>query len=112
MIREFVKQVRHEFGYEMQHDSRGFRKRMLRLLRSALPVTHGRPRLEAVSRAAEMQAQGNSWRAIYAVCIPEAITADSRQLAQSRLRSAVRSRRQRARTARSTSRVMTKRTLT
>lgn len=94
-VRNFARQLRADFPAEIERDPRGFRTRVLRLLRAALPVKSGRPRSEPVTRAAEMRAQGKSWRAIYAACIPLHVIGDSRILAQSRLRSAFRARRRR-----------------
>jgi hypothetical protein len=92
-IRRFARDLRTEFAGEIARDARAFRKRVLHLFRTALPVDRGRPRLMAVTRATEMRAQGKCWRAIYAVCIAPDLRGDSRILAQSRLRGAVRARR-------------------
>ena len=95
LVRSFALQLTVDFGLEIEQEPRAFRKRVLRLLGAALPVKNGRPQLETVKRAVQMRGQGSSWRAIYTVCIPHTIAGDSRQLAQSRLRSAVRARRRR-----------------
>jgi hypothetical protein len=95
LVWSFALQLTVDFGLEIEHELRAFRKRVLRLLGVALPVKNGRPQLETVTRAVEMRAQGSSWRAIYTVCVPHTVAGDSRQLAQSRLRSAVRARRRR-----------------
>ena len=93
LVRKFAGLLRRRFAVEIEHNPRLFRKRLLRLLTTALPARHGRPRIEAVSRATEMRAQGKDWRAVYVACIPTTVAGDSRQVAQSRLRSAVRARR-------------------
>ena len=94
-IREFAKYLQYSFAEEIEYDPSLFRKRVIHLLKTALPSPHGRPRLKIVSIAADMRAQGKSWLAVYTACIPALLAGDSRQLAQSRLRSAVRARRRR-----------------
>ena len=97
LVRKFARLLRRRFAIEIEHNPRLFRERVLRLLTSALPARHGRPRIETVSRATEMRAQGKDWRAVYVACIPTTVAGDARQVAQSRLRSAVRARRRRLR---------------
>ena len=93
LVRGFVQELRAEFVGEIERDPRAFRKRVIHLFRVALPVDRGRPRLETVTRAFEMRRHGKDWRVIYPACIPRDLLGDSRILAQSRLRSAVRARR-------------------
>jgi len=84
--------LRTNFTSEIERDPRGFRMRLLRLLRFAFPVKNGRPRMETVTRATEMRRQGKSWREVYAACIAAGKVGDSLSVAQCRLRSAVRAR--------------------
>lgn len=91
-IQEFAARLRSEFAFEIERDARGFKFRVLRFLKAALPLRPGRPRNQDVTDAAEMHAQGKQWQQIYARCIPASVTGDSRQIVESRLRCAVRSR--------------------
>jgi hypothetical protein len=95
IVRKFVEELRTHFRSEIEHDPRLFKGKVLRMLKASLPPGPGRPRAELVSLAAKMRAQGKSWCAIYAECVSTTLAGDSRQVAQSRLRSAVRSRRRR-----------------
>jgi hypothetical protein len=92
LVQEFGDLLRREFAANIERDARGFKRDALCLLRAALSPGPGRPRSEAVTLAIELRAQGKPWQAIYSQCIPSALVDDARQLAQSRLRSAVRSR--------------------
>jgi hypothetical protein len=92
MMREFAARLLAEFALEIERDPRGFKERALRLLRQNLPPRPGRPCDGQITRAAMMRAQGKDWREIYAACLPNTLLPESRQVAQSRLRSAVRSR--------------------
>jgi hypothetical protein len=91
-IRKFSRRLRHEFASEIERDARGFKERAVRLLKASLPPRPGRPSTEVVTRAAEMKAQGKGWAEIYAACLSPIAAPDSRQVQQSRLRCAVRSR--------------------
>jgi hypothetical protein len=93
IVQNFAARLRSEFCTEIGDDERGFKRRAVRLLGAALSPGPGRPRSEAVTLAIELLAQGKPWQAIYAQCIPLSVVDDSRQIAQSRLRDAVRSRR-------------------
>jgi hypothetical protein len=90
---EFAALLRLEFASEIDQDARGFKRRVLGFLKSELPPRPGRPRTEAVTHATEMLAQGKTWQKIYAACLSPIAAPDSRQVQQSRLRCAVRSRR-------------------
>lgn len=94
ITREFAARLRVEFASEIEQEAGAFKRRVVRLLKAELPPGPGRPYAEVVTRAMQMRMQGKSWREIYANCLPEKIAGpDSLQLAQSRLRSAVRARR-------------------
>jgi hypothetical protein len=94
LVQEFGGLLRREFATEIERDARGFKGRVLVFLKAELPGRPGRPRAETVTRAAEMKTQGKSWQQIYAECLQESPgEPEFRQLAQSRLRSAVRARR-------------------
>lgn len=92
-MREFTAKLRREFAADIERDAVGFRRDAVYLLSAALSPGPGRQLSKAVTLASELRAQGKSWQVIYAQCIPASLVDDSRQLAQSRLRSAVRSRR-------------------
>lgn len=93
--REFARQLRARFAEQIEHDPRTFRRHLVRFLKTELPLRVGRPCDAAVTRATKMRASREPWQLIYPVCIPEfrRLDAHARYLAQSRLRSAVRSRR-------------------
>lgn len=91
--REFAARLRAEFASEIEQDARGFKRRVLGFLKGELPPGPGRPCEEIVTCAARMRTEGRNWQEIYAVCLPHVAEPDSRHLAQSRLRSAVRARR-------------------
>ena len=94
ITRRFAARLRAEFAFEIEQDAGAFKRHVVALLRAELPPRPGRPRAELVTRAVQMRTQGTSWREIYLECLPDEIVGpESRQLAQSRLRSAVRARR-------------------
>jgi hypothetical protein len=95
VVERFARELRGKFPDEIESAPRAFKRRVIRSLRAALPPGPGRPCAAAVSLAVQMRAQGSSWSVIYAMCIPSTLARDSRQLAQLRLRSAVRARRRR-----------------
>jgi hypothetical protein len=92
-VRRFASQLCAHFREEIEREPRAFKLRAIRLLKSALPPGPGRPCVAIVSQATEMRARGQSWQQIYAVCLGSCVEPHFRQLAQSRLRSAVRARR-------------------
>ena len=92
-VQDFAVKLCSQFGSEIERDASGFKRQVVSLLGAALPPGPGRPRSEAITRAIDLLAQGKSWQQIYAACLPQNLVGDSRQLAQSRLRCAVRSRR-------------------
>ena len=97
-VRKFAARLREQFESEIERDTRGFKCRVVTLLKESLPPGPGRPCTEIVTRATSMRAQGRSWQEIYAGCLLHVEGgSDSRQIAQSRLRSAVRARRNSAR---------------
>jgi hypothetical protein len=93
-VQNFAARLRSEFRAEIDRDAPGFKRDAVRLLGAALSAgpRPGRPPSEAVTRAIELRAQGKPWQAIYAQCLTASLADDSRQIAQSRLRCAVRSR--------------------
>ncbi len=94
IVRDFAERIRSNFSEEIEQDARGFKRRVLGFLKAELPPGPGRPRTEAVTHATGMLAQGKTWQQIYAECLRRIIGgSDSRQLAEYRLRCAVRSRR-------------------
>jgi hypothetical protein len=95
IVQDFAARLKHDFASEIERDPRGFKRRVIRTLNSELPPRPGRPCIAVVSRAVEMRARGQSWQQVYAVCLASDQERSFRQLAQSRLRSAVRARRKR-----------------
>ena len=95
IVQDFDERLKHDFATEIESDTLGFNRRVIRALNSELPPRPGRPCIAVVSRAVEMRARGQSWQQIYAVCLASDEEPSFRQLAQSRLRSAVRARRKR-----------------
>jgi len=94
-IRKFARQLRAEFAGEIERDLRAFRTHVVRFLRAELPLRRGRPCDAAITRAVEMRRTREPWHSIYLVCVPffQRLDPYARHLAQTRLRSAVRSRR-------------------
>jgi len=97
VVRKFAARLRREFVSEIERDPRRFKQRVVGLLKAALPPGPGRPCDEMVGHAIKMHAAGKSWPEVYAACIPsiDSLDSDSRQLAQSRLRAAMRARKSR-----------------
>jgi hypothetical protein len=94
-IRRFGVCLKRDYGDQLARDPRAFKKRVVRFIRLALPPGPGRPLNDAVTRAIELRAQNTPWLVVYRACIQNftVLGEGSRQLAMSRLRSAVRARR-------------------
>ena len=91
-VRKIGNDIRRHFSADLERDPSRFKRRLLALLQAELPPRPGRPRLKQISVAVGMRDQGKSWRAVYATCVPKDLDDDSRQLAQTRLRAAIRAR--------------------
>ena len=93
--REFTSNVKRNFADQLRGDPHALKRELVHLLKINLPPGPGRPCDEAVTNAVQLKAQGKSWREIYPLCIPDYphLSGDMRQQAQSKLRDAVRSRR-------------------
>jgi hypothetical protein len=92
-VRVFAHCLRIDFASDIERNAGEFKRRVIRLFKAELHPKPGRPRTEHVTRASEMRRQGKTWQQVYAECLRHVIgTSDSRQLAQYRLRCAVRSR--------------------
>jgi hypothetical protein len=93
-IRDFTNSLRHDYARAIASDARGFKHRVLRQVRLGLPPGPGRPSKEMITRAVELRAQDRPWLEVYRECIPSfpGLGEGLRQLAMTRLRSAVRSR--------------------
>ncbi len=91
-ICEFTARLRRQFASDIERDPRVFKRYVISAIRTELPPWPGRPAAEIVPRAARMRARGKSWQRIYTECIPSCLIGDSQQLAQVRLRAAVRAR--------------------
>lgn len=91
----FASLLKIHFANLISEDPTEFKKVVLHLVRRELPPGRGRPCDDAVTRASDLLATGKPWQKIYPSCIPDFKYLDpaSRQVAQSRLRCAVRSRR-------------------
>ena len=107
-VRKFAARLRQRYASEIERDPRVFKRRVVFYLKRSLPPGPGRPCEEAVSKAVELRAQGKSWREIYPACLPgfAALDSTARQLNQSRLRSAVRSRQTSRRRRRKSTRIV------
>ena len=66
----FAARLKRDYAADIARDARGFKERVVRLLRRELPPKPGRPFDETVTRATEMRAKGQSWSTIYCQCIP------------------------------------------
>lgn len=105
-VRDFTDSLRHDYADAIASDPRLFKHRVLRMVRLGLPPGPGRPSKKMVTRAAELRAQNRPWLEVYRECIPglPGLGEGFRQLAMTRLRSAVRSRRKRRKAHRQSSR--------
>ena len=93
-VRQFVSRLLDEFSADIEKDPSRFKHQVVQLLKAELPPGPGRPRGAGISRAAEMREEGRAWREVYAECLVDKSGGpESRQVIQSRLRSAVRARR-------------------
>jgi hypothetical protein len=96
-VRKFGRCLCHDFDKEIERDPSRFKQRVLALLQAELPPSPGRPRSKHITLAAAMHEKGESWRKVYSACVPKVLNGDSRQVAQTRLRAAVRARVRRCR---------------
>lgn len=96
-IRHFGNRLKRDFAQEMAPDPATFKKQVVRLIRRELRLRPGRPPSESVTRALKLRAVETPWLQVYRACISDFDTLGDglRQLAMSRLRSAVRARRNR-----------------
>ncbi len=106
-VREFAARLRLDFASEIERDPRGFKRRTVSLLRFYLPPGPGRPCDEAVTRAIEMRAAGKSWPEVYTACVPHSLAPESQPDAKSRLRAAMRARKNRRKHVKSAPRLVT-----
>jgi hypothetical protein len=98
VIREFVTSLRQTFAEEQSRNQGAFERRAAKIFKKQIMSCRaGRPRREAVTRATQLQRQGQSWQQIFALCLPTGLEGADRNMAQLRLRSAVRARRSRER---------------
>jgi hypothetical protein len=105
--KQFAKRISKQFASEIASDPRSFKKQLTRIIKRNLPPFPGRPTEQSITHAARLRAEGNGWQDIYPVVIPNHAQLDpaSRRVAESNLRSAIRSRRN-ARRRRNTSRTL------
>ena len=94
-IRDFTDLLRRDYAREIARDVPGFKRNVVRMVRLGLPPGPGRPADGMVTLAVRLRARGVPWMRVYWECIPGfAELGDGiRQLAMTRLRTAVRSRR-------------------
>jgi hypothetical protein len=91
LVQGVVRHLSVNFVSDIERNASDFKRRVIRFFRSELPSRHGRPRIDTVTRAAETPNQEKTWQQIYVECLAHDMSGpDSRQVAQSRLRSAVR----------------------
>ena len=95
LARRFSERLKCHFAEEIRQDPRSFKKRVVTLVRRALPPFGGRPPENAIDRAIELRKLGQRWKEVYAQVIPDHAHLDSaaRCRAESNLRAALRSRR-------------------
>lgn len=105
--KRFARRISKQFASEIATDPRGFKKHLTQIIKRNLPPFPGRPTEQSITQAARLKAGGNSWQDIYPVVIPDHAQMDlpTRRVAESNLRSAIRSRRN-ARRRRNTSRTL------
>jgi hypothetical protein len=96
-VKRFAVRLRREYEAEITRDARGFKKRVVTIVRRNLPPFAGRPSEEAITRAISLRKQGCEWKAIYPQCIPRhaSLPPAVRRQAESNLRAACRKRRKR-----------------
>ena len=94
-VRRFASRLLLEYGTDVSRDPKGFKKRVVALLRRNLPPFAGRPTEAAITLAINLRKKGLEWSAIYPSCIPRhaSLPPAERQIAESNLRAARRSRR-------------------
>lgn len=93
--KRFANRISVQFASEIASDPRGFKKQLTQIIKRNLPPFSGRPTEQSITQAARLKAGGNSWQDIYPVVIPDHAQMDppTRRVAESNLRSAIRSRR-------------------
>src|SRR5579864_1447478 len=67
-IRRFADRLKQDFSQQIGEDAKGFKKLVLRRIRSYLPPGPGRPVEAAVTKAVELRKQGLDWKQIYTQC--------------------------------------------
>ena len=94
-MRQFAARLKRKFAGEIKQNPTTFKRRAGHSLKLNLPPGPGRPSHANVTRAVGMRDAGKNWQEIYSECIPNFANLDpaSRQVAQLKLRAAVRSRR-------------------
>jgi hypothetical protein len=105
--KRFAKRISKLFASEIASDPRGFKKQLTQTIKRNLPPFPGRPTEQSITLAAKLKAGDTGWRDIYPVVIPDHAQMDppTRRVAESNLRSAIRSRRN-ARRRRNTARTL------
>jgi hypothetical protein len=93
--KRFAKRISKLFASEIASDPRGFKKQLTQTIKRNLPPFPGRPTEQSITLAAKLKAGGNGWQDIYPAVLPDHAQMDppTRRLAESNLRSAIRSRR-------------------
>ena len=90
-IRDFGAQLRHQFGNEISLDAAGFKKKVLRLVRQALPPRPGRPNDPQIDSAVRLVQQGKTVKQVLRLQIPgfDKLDTYGRYLAEKGLRAAI-----------------------
>ena len=94
-VKRFAKRLLKLFAAEIASDPRAFKKRAIETLKRSLPPYPGRPTEQAITQAAILRGEGREWPEVYRLVIADHRHLDpaTRRLAESNLRSAIRSRR-------------------
>jgi hypothetical protein len=101
-ISGFVRRLKRSFGSELTQDPKGFKLRVLEVLRCELPTKRGRPSDPRLDEAARMVEQGTPTREVLRWLVPGFDNVDEygRYLAAKGLRAALARRRKQGRPAR------------
>jgi hypothetical protein len=94
-VSRFASRLKLLFRDEIAADPRAFKKEIVEILKRNLPPFAGRPTDECISLAVRLKAEGKTWSEIYPLVIADHafLDASERRLAETDLRSKIRSRR-------------------
>jgi hypothetical protein len=94
-VKTFATRLRKLFADEIAAEPRGFKKRVIEILKRSLPPFAGRPTEDSITIAIQLRAEGRSWPEVYSQVIVnhDKLDTANRRLAELNLRSALRARR-------------------